>query len=151
MIGRSIVKGSLEYTTTTLANKVPSLLCYSTIVSPSLSVSSFSSSSYRSENSTTPASLLPPLSFHQKSQRFSPGYRYTHSTVPLHNNGPSSDNNLHGHSLGWSPVGSLVPANMGNMHATTILSVRKNGKVVRTSTTTFSKNYAHRRYGREMK
>jgi hypothetical protein len=42
--------------------------------------------------------------------------------------GPSP---LHGHPLGHIAPSPMTPGSMMNMHATTILSVRKGGKVVR--------------------
>ena len=42
---------------------------------------------------------------------------------------PSNSGPLHGHTLGYAPVAST--ASWGGMHATTILAVRKNGRVVR--------------------
>lgn len=40
---------------------------------------------------------------------------------------------LHGHPLGHIPPASLTPPGLFGYHATTILSVRKGGKVVRTA------------------
>jgi hypothetical protein len=40
---------------------------------------------------------------------------------------------LHGHPLGHIPPASLTPPGLYGYHATTILSVRKGGKVVRAS------------------
>jgi ATP-dependent protease HslVU peptidase subunit len=40
---------------------------------------------------------------------------------------------LHGNPMGWTPVTPMMPPHSFGMHATTILAVRKGGKVVRTT------------------
>ena len=105
---RYIINSSYGFIKNTIKNNhIPQILPLSSsaIVSSSSSTLSFSSSNYRSYSSSI-----------------------------IHDRDSSIGNNLHGHSLGWSPVQSLTPSTMGNMHATTILSVRKNGIVVRTNT-----------------